>query len=584
MMVSVDRSAMRILVVACVTLLGVGMAVPSWAGGQTRDQSVRAVPVAGQRSSTTSAAAVVAPRAAGSYVALTPLRLLDTRISLGASGPVAAGRSIALSVLGRGGVPASGVAAVALTVTVTEPAVAGYVTVYPSGAARPSTSSIVFSAGQTMAKTVIVPVGANGRVQLFFGAASGSVQIIADGAGFYVSGSPTAAGTFQALPAHRILDTRVGIGGPRASLQALATRALTVVGANGVPRTGVRAVVLDVTVTGPTANGYLTVYPNGQPRPNTSSVNFVPGQTVANLVIVPVSTSGQIMLFNGSVGPIDVVADVVGYHLGGNPGVPGSLLTLPQARLLDTVHGIGAPARAVGALGTLSLQVAGVLGAPGSGMIAVALNVTSVTPRAPGYLTVYPSGSPRPAVSHLDFAAKQTVSNLVVVPIRSDGRIQLFNASGGSTDLIVDLVGVYLDGPGAGRCTGVRLDTTGTLVTRWNPLVTCILSVLGQSQSAAGISDVDTIIQYESSGDPHAINNYDINAQEGHPSEGLIQVIRPTFDAFRSFQLPDDLFDPAANLYAGLHYAIHTYGSIHNVPGLVSLRGGGGYQGYVVSR
>jgi SLT domain-containing protein len=91
------------------------------------------------------------------------------------------------------------------------------------------------------------------------------------------------------------------------------------------------------------------------------------------------------------------------------------------------------------------------------------------------------------------------------------------------------------------------------------------------------------MIYYESSGNPNAINLWDINAKLGHPSKGLIQVIQPTFDRFRSLQLSADLFSPAANLYAGLNYAIYRYGSIHNVPGLVSLRAGGGYKGYITT-
>ena len=107
-----------------------------------------------------------------------------------------------------------------------------------------------------------------------------------------------------------------------------------------------------------------------------------------------------------------------------------------------------------------------------------------------------------------------------------------------------------------------------------------MLAVLGQA--AGNRDDVDTMIKYESSGDPNAINLWDSNAKAGHPSKGLIQVIQPTFDTYRSARLPNDLFNPAANLYAGLNYAIQTYGSIHNVPGLVSLRHGGGYVGYLV--
>ena len=135
-------------------------------------------------------------------------------------------------------------------------------------------------------------------------------------------------------------------------------------------------------------------------------------------------------------------------------------------------------------------------------------------------------------------------------------------------------------GRGAALCNSTAADPAGTAITRWNPVTLCVLQVL--RQSGGNLSDVNLMIEYESSGDPNAINLYDINAKEGHPSKGLIQVIQPTFDRFRSLQLSTDLFNPAANLYAGLNYAIYTYGSIHNVPGLVSLRNGGIYQGYIV--
>jgi SLT domain-containing protein len=108
--------------------------------------------------------------------------------------------------------------------------------------------------------------------------------------------------------------------------------------------------------------------------------------------------------------------------------------------------------------------------------------------------------------------------------------------------------------------------------------------MLGVAQTASNVSDVDIVIRYESSGDPNAINNWDSNAQAGHPSTGLVQVIQPTFDYYRSGLLPADLYNPAANVYAGMHYAISNYGSIHNIPGLVSLRNGGGYRGYLVRK
>ena len=135
-------------------------------------------------------------------------------------------------------------------------------------------------------------------------------------------------------------------------------------------------------------------------------------------------------------------------------------------------------------------------------------------------------------------------------------------------------------GRGAALCNSTAPNPAGTAITRWNPVTLCVLQVL--RLSSGSLADVNTMIYYESSGNPNAINLWDINAKEGHPSKGLIQVIQSTFDRFHSLQLSSDLFNPAANLYAGLNYATYTYGSIHNIPGLVSLRAGGRYKGYIL--
>jgi hypothetical protein len=78
---------------------------------------------------------------------------------------------------------------------------------------------------------------------------------------------------------------------------------------------GMRAVVLNVTVTQPTASGHLTVYPDGQAQPNTSNLNWVAGQTVPNLVTLPV-IDGVVVFYNGSPGTVHIVADVFGYYGG----------------------------------------------------------------------------------------------------------------------------------------------------------------------------------------------------------------------------------------------------------------------------
>jgi PKD repeat protein len=123
-------------------------------------------------------------------------------------------------------------------------------------------------------------------------------------------------GGFGSLAPSRLLDTRFGVGAPKAPVAAGGTVHLQVLGRGGVPVSGVSAVVLNVTVTAPTKPGYLTVYGDGSARPGASNLNFVAGQTVPNLVIAPVGANGKVDLYNGSAGTVQLIADVSGYYLG----------------------------------------------------------------------------------------------------------------------------------------------------------------------------------------------------------------------------------------------------------------------------
>src|SRR3954462_673900 len=78
------------------------------------------------------------PDPSGEFTSLTPTRILDTRSSLGGHlGAVGEGSSFDVQVTGHGGVPAAGVAAVVINVTVTEPTVGSFLTVWPAGTSRP---------------------------------------------------------------------------------------------------------------------------------------------------------------------------------------------------------------------------------------------------------------------------------------------------------------------------------------------------------------------------------------------------------------------------------------------------------------
>jgi len=240
------------------------------------------------------------------YNALAPSRILDSRGSVGAwSAPLSQGAPRALTVRGAGGVPATA-DAVIMNVTVTGATANSFVTAYPAGAGVPVASNVNFAAGQTIPNLVTVKIGTNGQVS--FANAMGSVHVIADVVGYF---DATTGDVFHALDPARVLDSRGPNGGWAAKLVAGAPRSLTVNGVGGVGSEAT-AVVANTTVTGATANSFVTVYPTGSSVPNASNVNFALGQTIPNLVAVKVGTNGQVNFANNT-GATDVIFDVVGY-------------------------------------------------------------------------------------------------------------------------------------------------------------------------------------------------------------------------------------------------------------------------------
>ena len=138
---------------------------------------------------------------------------------------------------------------------------------------------------------------------------------VADGTGGAdVVPAPTTSGArYNPLSPSRILDTRLGNVAPAAPLGPGAALDLQVTGRGGVPASGVSAVVLNVTVTEPSAGSVLTAFPTGQTLPLASNLNFSAGQTVPNLVVVKVGTGGKVSLYN-AFGTVHVVADVAGWY------------------------------------------------------------------------------------------------------------------------------------------------------------------------------------------------------------------------------------------------------------------------------
>ena len=363
----------------------------------------------------TGGAASAAP---AGFHAITPARALDTR----SFGPLGGGLEGWAHIAGVGGVPSTATA-VSLNVTVVDPESNGFLTVWPQGAARPSTSNLNFVDHQTVANMVTTSLGTDGNVAIL-NSSVGAANIIVDISGWYDSG-------FHPVVPTRLMDTRSNLGGT--TIGAGETRNLTVAGLAGVPA-GATAVAINVTAVNPTNAGFITVWPAGGGRPEASNLNFVAGLTVPNMVTVGL-TGGALSIFNAA-GSTDVLVDLSGWY-------DGALHAVTPARIMDTRSSQCLVKMGPGE--SRLVAVAGQGGVPANAG-AVSLNVTAVNPTQPTFLTLWPSGQSRPTASNLNPIAG-IVPNMVAVGLGTDGRVALYNDAG-VVDVLIDVNGWY-DGVGS---------------------------------------------------------------------------------------------------------------------------------------
>jgi hypothetical protein len=235
------------------------------------------------------------------------------------------------------------------------------------------------------------------------------------------------------LTPFRILDTRTANPIGQASWLNLQ---VTGVGTTPVPATA-SAVVLNVTVVNPTHSGFLSVAAaSTTTAPTFSDLNFVMGETVANLVTAPLSATGGVSIYN-SYGSSNVVVDVEGYYTS----------TIGTTGLYNSVT----PYRALGSLAegaTVQANTAvpvtvtgGTTGVPTTAT-AVEVNVTAAAGTNPSFLTVYPAGATLPVASNLNFAADEVVANRVIVGVGTNGVIEVYNHTG-TVSVDVDIDGYY---------------------------------------------------------------------------------------------------------------------------------------------
>ncbi len=249
---------------------------------------------------------------------------------------------------------------------------------------------------------------------------------------------------YQGFSPVRLLETRPGatptIDGRFSNSGSLAANTVTelaITGRAGIPA-GARAVVLNVTVTGPLGAGYITVFPCDGERPNASNLNFLVGETIPNAVVVKLSAVGTICVFTTAT--THLIIDASGVYPNGSTYLP-----LTPGRLFETRTGatptIDRRFSNDGALtadSTTELAIAGRGGVPADAVAAV-FNVTVTDPAAAGYATVFPCDAGRPNASHLNFAARQTIANTVIVKLSAAGSVCVYTSA--ATHMLIDANG-----------------------------------------------------------------------------------------------------------------------------------------------
>jgi hypothetical protein len=320
----------------------------------------------------------------------------------------------------------------------------------------------------------------NGQVQIIYTAASplasGDIDTIT------AQNHPTAtvsntttytyAGTVTTTPAPytavtpvRVCDTRPvqpGIASNQCNLAgqgpitANATRNVLVTG--GAVPSNATAIVVNLTAIAPTRGTFVTLFPTGGSKPNTSNVNPPAGKVVANLVEVAIGSGGEISVYN-NLGTINVALDVEGFVA---PASTGLFNPATPTRICDTrAAGPGIAVNQCNSTGANPIGAGGVLNfnvhdsgspVPSSGVSAVVFNLTAIGPSKPTVLTAYPGGVTRPNASNVNVGAAATVPNRVIVAVPSgcsgNCTVNIWN-SVGSVNVAVDIDGWFSTGGGS---------------------------------------------------------------------------------------------------------------------------------------
>ncbi len=383
--------------------------------------------------------------AGSTFVPITPVRLLDSRSNIGTSGVFAHAVPKSVDIAGRGGIPDDAVA-ITGNLTVTGHTAGGYAALTQVPIANPATSTINFPVGDNRANNVTSPLSSIGGVSLTYRASAGkTTHFILDVTGYFLNDEVAESHTYNDIPPLRVLDTRFGTG-LSGVFAANANRTFQVAGAlPEIPITA-KAITGNLTVTGQTAAGYVTLATDPPPTiPATSTINFPVGDTRANGVTIKLSATGELSaVYKAPPGKsTHLILDVTGYYLQDLNGA--RFVALTPGRRMDTrfatpQEGLGGPFTANVAR---TLIIEPYQGVPANAT-AISGNLTVVGQQRAGYVAMTELATNDPTTSTINFPLGDIRANGVTGPLSPAGSIGLvYEASGGLTHLILDLTGYF---------------------------------------------------------------------------------------------------------------------------------------------
>jgi hypothetical protein len=237
------------------------------------------------------------------FFPVTPCRLVDTRQAVGALGgpSLVGGAARTFPILsGPCNLPATA-KAYSMNFTSVPNGPLNFLTTWPTGQQQPLVSTLNAGTGTVTANSAIVPTGTNGDISVFV---TNTSDLVIDVNGYFAPPGPGGLSLYALTPC-RVLDTR---DSPLPPFTGSIDVSVMLSGC-GAPATA-QSFVMNATVVPPAPFGFLTLWPQGTPKPFVSTLNAGDGFVTSNLAIVP-TTNGLISSFASD--PVHLILDISGY-------------------------------------------------------------------------------------------------------------------------------------------------------------------------------------------------------------------------------------------------------------------------------